>query len=248
MKQTMLIAGLMLSSVAAAAIQNVTWDYFSDNKSGSQSVSNANYWYNTGCSTKNLTFSADVGVTGTYKRADNATGANFFDDTGEAWTNTSALNAMNSELGTSFTAAQLQHYACVGAGEEAKLTLTFTGADYVVGQEVIIYTTVGSRTVDLSTTTGSLVITGLGSTSYTLASHSGSGFDGTYSDGVKATTLVKITGTITADPVTLVFDGANHSGFGMVAVGMNVKSMPEPATATLSLLALAGLAARRRRK
>ena len=39
-----------------------------------------------------------------------------------------------------------------------------------------------------------------------------------------------------------------HGSFSLVAVGSEYKPVPEPATGTLSLLALAGLAARRRRK
>lgn len=68
----------------------------------------------------------------------------------------------------------------------------------------------------------------------------------TMEQGISAGTYFNLPSTLdaaTADPYVLVYSGAADGGVLSLAL-----ATPEPATATLSLLALAGLAARRRRK
>lgn len=61
------------------------------------------------------------------------------------------------------------------------------------------------------------------------------------------TTTINMGKNFTLDKISVWGDGANNASNWSVT-GMTISSIPEPTTATLSLLALAGLAARRRRK
>ena len=92
----------------------------------------------------------------------------------------------------------------------------------------------------------------------------------TYQDSVAFTTTIQkgveytlsVTGASAAMPPTLSWTDAelgtqsetlasyngNMNGNADIVYAVNTEMIPEPATATLSLLALAGLAARRRRK
>lgn len=77
----------------------------------------------------------------------------------------------------------------------------------------------------------------------TFASATGTGFDNTLS-GAKDLTLYKVTGVLNNS--TIEFSSpAGKNGWSMA--GFSVTA-PEPATASLSLLALAALAARRKRR
>ena len=58
-------------------------------------------------------------------------------------------------------------------------------------------------------------------------------------------TIFKVEGTLTGDSVVFDLEGSNGKS---VLGGISYEVTPEPTTATLSLLALAGLCARRRRK
>lgn len=163
------------------------------------------------------------------------------------WTNAAALSDMNAALGTSLTLANLDALPMTNAGgnswDEATLTIDFSGS-YQEGDQVTLYLMLGSMNDSYSVTLGGL------KTGYTMqyASAKGDGFD---AEGLTQTarelTLVKVTGSLTTDAtVTVVGSESGRNAFGMVAY--SVASVPEPTTATLSLLALAGLAARRRRK
>lgn len=166
-------------------------------------------------------------------------------DNASLWTNAAALSDMNSTLGTSLTLANLDSLPMTNAGgnswDEATLTLNFSD-NYRAGDKFAIYLMLGSLN-----NTYSVTLNGL-QEGYTMeyASATGNGFDATgLTQKARELTLVKITGRL-ADAATVTVVGGNdtRNAFGMVAY----KAIPEPATATLSLLALAGLAARRRRK
>ncbi len=161
------------------------------------------------------------------------------------WSNTAALGAMNSDLGLSVTATDLQTVVRSGnGGAEDTLTLDFTGSeDYNAGDTVTIYLTVSAR----DTTVTEVTLTGLTDYSISYATADGDGFSetATFSSGGDVATLLKVTGTLTdAETVTVQTDQAND-GFGFVALAAS--AVPEPATATLGLLALGALALRRRR-
>lgn len=164
------------------------------------------------------------------------------------WTNAAALSDMNTALGTSLTLPNLDALPMTNAGgnssDEATLTLDFSSS-YKEGDQVTLYLMLGSLNSTYSVTLGGL------KTGYTMqyASAKGDGFDaeGSLTQTARELTLVKVTGSLTTDAtVTVVGKESSRNAFGMVAY--SVASVPEPTTATLSLLALAGLAARRRRK
>ena len=166
------------------------------------------------------------------------------------WSNSEALSEMNATLGTSLTLANLDAAPLAyggGGGAKGTLTLTF-GNDCSAGETFVGYLLVGA----FKSTLSSLTLSGLAE-GYTVqyATAQGSGFNDTptFTEGAHYTTLVKITGAFadnnTSVSVTVDGNGSDpRTGFAMAAY----KVIPEPTTATLSLLALAGLAARRRRK
>ncbi len=162
----------------------------------------------------------------------------------DVWNNTTALEAMNSDLGISATASDLQTIVRSGrGGAQDTLTLDFTNSDYNEGDTVTIYLTVGSGT----STVTEVTLTGLDSYTISYATADGDGFSETasFSEGAEAITLLKVTGTLTgAETVTATTD-QEKDGFGFVA--LSASAVPEPATATLGLLALGALALRRRR-
>ena len=169
-------------------------------------------------------------------------------DNASLWTNAAALSDMNTALGTSLTLANLDALPMTNAGgnswDEATLTIDFSSS-YKEGDQVTLYLMLGSMNNSYSVTLGGL------KTGYTMkyASAKGDGFDaeGGLTQTARELTLVKVTGSLTTDAtVTVVGRDSSRNAFGMVAY--SVASVPEPTTATLSLLALAGLAARRRRK
>ncbi len=174
-----------------------------------------------------------------------ATGTALFWKSADTWNNTTALNAMNSDLGISATASDLQAIVAPGAGgSNATLTLDFTSSDdYNDGDTVTIYLTVGSA---VSTVTG-VTLTGLTDYTISYATADGDGFSdtATFSEGANSITLLKVTGTLTSTETVTATTNVYKDGFGFVALAAS--AVPEPATATLGLLALGALALRRRR-
>ncbi|MCC8020366.1 MAG: PEP-CTERM sorting domain-containing protein [Akkermansia sp.] len=173
-----------------------------------------------------------------------ATGTALFWASTDTWDNTAALNAMNSDLGISATTSDLQTIVASGAGgSNATLTLDFTNSDYSEGDTVTIYLTVGSA---VSTVT-SVTLTGLTDYSISYATADGDGFSdsATFSEGANSITLLKVTGTLTSAGTVTATTDQYKDGFGFVA--LSASAVPEPATATLGLLALGALALRRRR-
>ncbi len=160
------------------------------------------------------------------------------------WDNTAALNAMNSDLGLTLDASVLESIVRSANGNaEDTLTLDFTSSDYSEGDTVTIYLTVGSG---VSTVT-SVTLTGLTDYSISYATADGDGFSetATFSSGSDVATLLKVTGTLTSAETVTVQTDQKKDAFGFVA--LSASAVPEPATATLGLLALGALALRRRR-
>ncbi len=186
-------------------------------------------------------------VTGTLARTDGSTSGKywFVTPSGAAWSNTSALDTMNADLGLSLDSSLLLGVCAIGNGTQSTLTLSFTdSAEYTSGDTVTLYLTVGSNNSTLT----NLSITGLAdgySISYATADGDGFSTEQSFTEGTSYTTLVQIIGTLTDTQTVTVASTDSKDGFGFVA--LKGSSVPEPATATLGLLALGALALRRRR-
>ncbi len=172
-------------------------------------------------------------------------------DVNEAWNNDAALALMNQDLGLTLTANDLMSLNASGnGGSDATLTLNFTNsayADYTA--PITLYFTVGQMVNEGPLI--SLTLTGISNATYQYATYDGSGFvdNATFSSGKGMSTLIKVTGTLENSNIVTISTNSKKDGFGLVALkGIETGGIPEPTTATLSLLALAGLAARRRRK
>ena len=162
------------------------------------------------------------------------------------WSNQQALDEMNATLGTSLTLANLDSAPIAyagGQGATPTLKLDYS-AVYTAADPCTIYLLFAGTEGKVN----NLSVSGLAD-GYTMeyATATGTGYvsTATFADVARITTLVKVTGQLASEDALVQFTTTNaKSGFGMVAYTL----IPEPATATLSLLALAGLAARRRRK
>lgn len=148
-----------------------------------------------------------------------------------------------------------------GAGGSSISLLSISdSSSFSSGKQFTMYLTVGTQVsgnVSLGSLTGLTDVTvslagadsqtawvdvTASSGSYALGSMTVSG---NATDGYKyGATIVKVTGELTGDTVSMSIGGGSKSMVSSVAYSVT----PEPTTATLSLLALAGLCARRRRK
>lgn len=161
------------------------------------------------------------------------------------WLNTTALEDLNTTLGTSYSATDFglgsTMYFTAPGNNNSFSTLTFDFSNANVGDSITMYAMVTACNNNLT----NFSVSGLDSLAVSYATNSSDGFSDTaaFSQGVKQITMIKITGEITDSNVVLNPSG-NKSGFQSVAYQI----VPEPSTAVLSLLALAGLAVRRRRK
>ena len=169
------------------------------------------------------------------------------------WSNAAALTEMNAAMGISYTAAELSSgsgmYFTAPGNAYSKSTLTFDFSHAEAGDTITMYVMATAYAGSLST----FDVTGLNDASVAYATNGGNGFSSTaaYSQGGGNITIFKVTGTLTDADVALTPGAGVKSGFQSVAYTITpaaTPSIPEPTTATLSLLALAGLAARRRRK
>lgn len=169
------------------------------------------------------------------------------------WSNAAALTEMNAAMGISYTADELSsgsgmYFTAPGNGG-SKSTLTFDFSKAEAGDTITMYVMATAYAGTLS----SFGVSGLDDASVAYATNGGNGFSTTaaYSQGGGNITIFKVTGTLTDADVALTPGDGVKSGFQSVAYTITpaaTPSIPEPTTATLSLLALAGLAARRRRK
>lgn len=155
-----------------------------------------------------------------------------------AWANQSALEDMNTVLGLNLTTTQVGALQSMGAwGGSGDTTLAFSFHPAFVGETAtfFVFTSANESGATLN-------VTGMSDVVSTYASATGTGFDNTLS-AAKDLTLYKVTGVLNNN--TIVFSSPTAKN-GWSMAGFSVTA-PEPAAATLSLLALAGLAARRRR-
>lgn len=164
---------------------------------------------------------------------------------GTDWTNEAALSDMNTTLGSNITVNDvkaMKYCASAAGGAKATLTLNFeNNAAIQEGEKVVLYYMLSAAGGE----TQNVTVVGLENMTLTWATAADSGYNTT---NIKLQTdylgLVKIEGTLTANQVITLSSDGGRNGFAMIAY----TAIPEPTTATLSLLALAGLAARRRRK
>lgn len=191
--------------------------------------------------------SYDDGTEVTFQMIGGNGGRTWHYNAADTWMNTAALEDLSSTMGIKVTKEdvnKLDLLSCGGAGSREKLVLTL-GSTPISGTAVTLYTFVGqtNNCGDPETIT----LQGLSNATIYYATEGGDGFttERSFSSGNLHMTLVKITGELDGTTDTISVDNNKlKAGYAMLAV----KVAPEPATATLSLLALAGLASRRRRK
>lgn len=150
---------------------------------------------------------------------------------------------MNLDLGTSFTTAELASLNHTYTGwQNSTTTVNLTINSAETGDKIVLYTLVS----DSHTPLKNFSVTGLNDAVFSYAVCNGDGFTDTakFSSSVNDWTMIRVEGTLTDSKRISMASTSAKYGYGMIAY----ISVPEPATATLSLLALAGLAMRRRRK
>lgn len=175
----------------------------------------------------------------------------------EKW-NEAALLSMNTDMGTSLTTSVLGTAKIIASStrnSEFSLSLNSQAgkgaSSFAAGSALTLY-------VGVSATNGSLAgaynVSGLKDVTMSYAAADGSGFASEVSYTPSAATnktlsIVKIEGTVQdASDVQFWASNVGNNKAGMVFAAYKATQAPEPATAPLSLLALAGLATRRRRK
>lgn len=243
MKKT-LIAFFALSLIAQAESVTTVLTLGEPSSSSHSSVTDHHEIENTGATTITLTDGSTLalGVTSPTKFWANG-------DSGKiagTWTNTAALADMNSTLGTAFTAedlstgSSLQYTATGGGGTKSTATLTLGDFAFADRSKITLYITATAREVAL----GNFTVSGLADQVVTYATNTGDGFTttATFSSAAKELTMIKVTGTVTSNSIVMASTTAKN---GWQTISYVVT--PEPATATLSLLALAALASRRKR-
>lgn len=182
----------------------------------------------------------------------------------KTWGNAAAITAMNTALGLTatngftaddFSAGSGIYYTASGdGGSSSTLTLNL-GETAKVGDSITLFVTAASRAQH----TAGFSITGLGDDiTLSYAGLNGDGFtaasgssvsysndlSSNWSPNTESVQIFQVTGTLTSTTLTMSQPGTAKNGWQTLSYVV----VPEPTTATLSLLALAGLAARRRRK
>lgn len=268
MKKTLItlvaLAGLASAAtdVTIAAFGNADTDALKESK---PFITDAFYVQNTNSATCTLSNGDKIVLAG-------VGGANLYGGSTDGaidktWENDAAVTEMNATLGLSaengysaadFTAGSGIYYTATG-NNNSKSTLTLTLNSASVGDSITMYLTVASRQQH----SAGLNITGLDASTATIsyAGLNGDGFDvvsGTslaysssladnWSPNTKSVMVYKVTGTLTSTSLVMDQGITNKNGWQTLAY-FTTPAVPEPATATLSLLALCGMASRRRRR
>lgn len=164
------------------------------------------------------------------------------------WSNTEVLTDLNTALGTSITAEQvglLNYVSSKAQSAHMSLTLNYGGnSAFSAGSEMVYYAfvTLSSDSNGDSVLTN-ISVTGLDNAQVSWALPGGTGYEtGSMNIGQGTLGLVKVTGTLTETQEVTLSSTSPKNGWAALM------TVPEPTTATLSLVALAGLCSRRRRK
>ena len=182
----------------------------------------------------------------------------------KTWGNAAAITAMNTALGLTatngFTAADFSvgsgiYYTASGnGGSTSTLTLNL-GETAKVGDTITLFVTAACHVQHTAgfSITGlgddiTLSYAGLNGNGFTAASGSSVSYNANlasnWSPNTHSVQSFKVTGTLTSTTLTMDQQGTKKNGWQTLSYVV----VPEPTTATLSLLALCGLAARRRRR
>lgn len=185
----------------------------------------------------------------------------------KTWGNAAAITAMNTALGLTdtngFTADDFStgsgiYYTATGnGGSSSTLTLNL-GETAKVGDTITLFVTAASRQQHTAgfSITGlgddiTLSYAGLNGNGFTAASGSSVSYSGdlaaNWSPNTESVQIFQVTGTLASTTLTMSQPGTAKNGWQTLSYVVT-PAVPEPTTATLSLLALAGLAARRRRR
>lgn len=164
-------------------------------------------------------------------------------DPTKTWTNTAALEDLNETMGLDLTADYLSSMKFIGTqGTNSNTTLTLNFKNAAKNLDLSRSMTFYVFATSAMGSAGDLLVSGLdGYTVTSAAAHKGDGFDN-QKGGYNSMTLYKVTGTLNKDKAVTFGTTSSKNAFSLISY-----LIPEPSTATLSLLALAGLAARRRR-
>lgn len=171
--------------------------------------------------------------------------SNIWKDTSTNFENVNATAVSEWESFTGQTLTNITAGTHPGAGGATWRNFSVTDTTLTSGSQFTMYITLGAFEA------GSLSVSGIAGLTDATVSFAGTTdsetawLDATSVSGYAANqaTIVKITGTLEGNTVSMAI-GGNKPSISSVAYSVT----PEPTTATLSLLALAGLCARRRRK
>ncbi len=245
MKKTLFLLATVALAASAQAAVIVT---FADQNAPSWSTHNIGtlhgYPTSAGPNTTEYSITEDV------KLSMQITGGRLwnYDDATSSWTNSAALSEMNGTLGTSLSSDDLLglRYAASGAGG-AKCYLSFNFDNTVsVGDNVVFYFLVAASAQDQTNQYNSFSYSGLSNATMSYATSTGDGFsDGTIALPNNTYGLIRVEGEIENLSEVKFTTEVPKNGWAMAAY--EVMPVPEPATASLSLLGLAALMMRRRR-
>lgn len=171
-------------------------------------------------------------------------GKGWFANAADTWTNTEALEDFNTFTGLTLSPQDINSLCFYGSGAgqgTTSLTLNFSGNTSIqAGDQITLYAFMGASGGRLS----SITISGLEQSSVSYAADNATGFADSISTASanNGLLLVKVTGILNDEQQVRLSSNTYKNAFALAAY------LPEPSTASLSLLALAGLALRRRRQ
>lgn len=242
--KTTLITLLALATMAQAGSTIIT---LGESNGDHSFVTDAYVLNNTGATTYNLSDGSTLVMTPSTSKFWGTSNSGDGTITG-TWTNEAALIEVNTAVSAAFTSADfsagnnLCFTATGNSGSTSTATLTLN-PNLVINEasSITMYVSATAKGGNL----GDFSVSGLTNTTMSYATNGGDGFaeTPTFSSGAGAITIIKITGNISTEPIVL-SSTSGKNGWQSISY----KVTPEPATATLSLLALAGLAARRKRQ